>query len=347
MIFIERLKGLPRELKIYLLASLMMGLAYSVMDSTFNNFLNERFSLSGFERSFLEFPREFPGFLCLFVSALFWFLDSRRLGAFALALGASGVLLIGFVSPSFAVMALWLFLYSMGQHVFMPIAATIGMELAEEGKTGQRLGQLNAVRNLAAIFGSFIVFLGFKSLGFTFQTTFIIVAIGLGIASLLLFSMKPTKPKPAGTFLRLHREYSLYYILTVLYGSRKQLFITFAPWVLVTVFNQPTQIIATLMMIGGIIGILFQPFLRGRAADLRLLWLRLLQVPVFRNHRFLYRLRLLPARPDAHVGRHGALDLHEKDRQGGLRHPARAHRRHHHRPRLLDLGRPAGRADLE
>ena len=49
-------------------------------------------------------------------------------------------------------------------------------------------------------------------------------------------------------------------------GARKQLFITFAPWVLVTVFNQPTQIIATLLLIGGIIGILFQPIL-GKTID--------------------------------------------------------------------------------
>lgn len=261
MIFTKWINGMSRELKLFALASLAMGMAYSVMDATFNNFLNARFSLSGWERAFLEFPRELPGFLVVFVSAAVWFLCSRRLGALSLALGAAGALLIGFVSPSFFVMAIWLFIYSTGQHVFMPLASTIGMELAEPGKTGQRLGQLNAIRNLAAIFGSFVVFIGFKSLGFTFQHTFVITAVGLGIAAFLLFSMKPSQPKPANIFLKLRREYSLYYILAVLYGSRKQLFITFAPWVLVKIFNQPTELMATLMMIGGIIGILFQPFL--------------------------------------------------------------------------------------
>jgi predicted MFS family arabinose efflux permease len=67
-------------------------------------------------------------------------------------------------------------------------------------------------------------------------------------------------------FLKLHKEYRLFYLLNVLSGSRKQIFITFAPWVIVTIFNQPTQTIATLMTIGGIIGILFQPFL-GRMID--------------------------------------------------------------------------------
>ena len=52
----------------------------------------------------------------------------------------------------------------------------------------------------------------------------------------------------------------------MLYGSRKQIFLTFAPWVLVTVFHQPTQTIATLFLIGGMIGIVFQPLL-GWATD--------------------------------------------------------------------------------
>jgi predicted MFS family arabinose efflux permease len=44
------------------------------------------------------------------------------------------------------------------------------------------------------------------------------------------------------------------------------LFITFAPWVLVKIFNQPTEMMATMYMVGGIIGILFQPLL-GWAID--------------------------------------------------------------------------------
>jgi predicted MFS family arabinose efflux permease len=143
----------------------------------------------------------------------------------------------------------------------MPVASTIGMELASEGKTGQRLGQLNAIRNLAAILGSFVVFLGFRYLGFTFKNTFILTALAFAVAAILMFGMKPDKAHLPKTYFKLHKEYRLYYLLSILYGSRKQLFITFAPWVLVTVFNQPTQTMATLMMIGGVIGILFQPFL--------------------------------------------------------------------------------------
>ncbi len=169
-------------------------------------------------------------------------------------------MLLGFASTSYGMMLPWLFILSLGQHLYMPIASTIGMELAQEGQDGRRLGQLNAIRNFAAIIGSFIVFLGFKYLGFHFQHTFAL-ALLLIIAAVLLFAMKPEPVVKKRRFLQFHKEYRLYYLLNVISGARKQLFITFAPWVLVSVFGQPTQIMATLFTIGGVIGILFQPLL--------------------------------------------------------------------------------------
>jgi MFS family permease len=261
-----RIRNSSRELLLFAVAALFLGMAYSMFDSTFNNFLNDKFSLSGFQRSFLEFPRELPGFLVVFVSAALWFLCSRRLSVVAIALGAVGAILIGFASSGYSLMIIWLFIYSLGQHLFMPLASTIGMELAKAGQDGRRLGQLNALRNLAAIMGSFAVVVGFKYLGFTFQHTFGITAVLLAVAAILLLSMKPEKVNERRGYLKLHKEYRLYYILNIITGARKQLFITFAPWVLVKVFEQPTQIMATLYTIGGIIGILFQPLL-GWAVD--------------------------------------------------------------------------------
>jgi predicted MFS family arabinose efflux permease len=260
------LSRIPRELRLFILATLAMGMAGSIVDATFNNFLNDRFALSGFQRSFLEFPREFPGFSVVFVSALLWFLGSRKLGVLALVLSCGGTLLIGFVAPVYGIMLVWLFFLSLGQHLFMPLASSIGMELAREGQMGRRLGQLNAVRNLAAIAGSLVVMVGFRYLGFNFQHTFALAALAYAVAGVYLFVMKPERAEPPKNYLKLYKEYKLYYLLAVLYGSRKQIFLTFAPWVLVTVFHQPTQTLATLLTVGGVTGILFQPLL-GWATD--------------------------------------------------------------------------------
>lgn len=261
MSILSRIRNSPRELLLFASAALALGMGFSMVDSTFNNFLEFRFRLSGFQRSFLEFPRETPGFLVVFVSAALGFLCSRRLAAVAMIFGAVGSLLLGFASLSYTVMVPWLFIFSMGQHLYMPIASTIGMELAQEGRDGRRLGQLNAIRNFAAIVGSFIVVLGFKTLGFSFTHTFTLAALLLSGAAVLFLLMKPAPMVEKKGFLRFHREYHLYYFLNILSGARKQLFITFAPWVLVSVLGQPTQIMATLFTLGGLIGILFQPLL--------------------------------------------------------------------------------------
>jgi predicted MFS family arabinose efflux permease len=268
MNILTRIKTSSRELLLFATAALALGMGFSMLDSTFNNFLDFNFQLTGFQRSFLEFPRELPGFSVVFVSAALWFLCSRRLGAAAMVFGAVGSLLLGFACTSYGIMLLWLFILSLGQHLYMPIASTIGMELAREGQDGRRLGQLNAIRNFATIIGSFLVFLGFKYLGFTFQHTYALAAVLLIVAAALLFAMKPEPVTEKRHFLQFHKEYRLYYLLNVLSGARKQLFITFAPWVLVSVLRQPTQIMATLFTIGGVIGILFQPLL-GWAIDKR------------------------------------------------------------------------------
>ncbi len=266
--FFKRLTQAPRELALFAVATFAAGLSASLVDSTFNNFLNENFALTGFQRSFLEIPRELPGFIVVFVSAAFWFLGSRKMGAASLLLGSVGIFLVGFLSKTYSVMVIFLFLFSLGQHLFMPVASTVGMELAHDGKTGQRLGQFNAIRNFAAILGSALVFVGFKYLNFKFEVTFTLAALSFAVGMVMMALMKPSQVNKTGTrtFLKLRKEYSLFYVLAVLFGSRKQIFITFAPWVIVTIYGKPTQTLATLILVGGVIGILFQPIL-GRAID--------------------------------------------------------------------------------
>ena len=266
MNLISRIKQSSRELILFAIATLALGMAFSMIDAITNNFFNAKFALTGFQRSFLEVPRELPGFLVVFISAALWFLCSRRLGVVAMIFSAAGAVLVGFASSTYALVPIWLFISSIGFHLYMPLATTIGMELAREGQDGRRLGQINSIRNLAAVLGSFSVVLGFKYLGFTFQHTFAIAAVLLGIAAVLLFMMTPEPVIEKRGFLQLHKEYRLFYILNILSGARKQLFLTFAPWVLVSVLGQPTQIMATLFTIGGVIGILFQPLL-GWAID--------------------------------------------------------------------------------
>ncbi len=255
-----------KDLTLFICTIAALGFAESIVNAIFNNFLNERFMLSGLNRTFLELPRESGGFLVIFASAALYFLPNRRLAMFATIVGGIGLVCMGLFSITFHWMFVWLFLFSLGQHMFMPLNTAIAMELSFEGKTGARLGQLNAIRNTAVICGSFFILIGFKWFHFTFTSSFIIAAFFYILGAILLFTMKPGKAHPPKMHLKLHKEYRLYYWLSVLFGTRKQIFLTFAPWVLVTVYKQPTTTIATLLTIAGVSGIFFQPLL-GKAVD--------------------------------------------------------------------------------
>jgi len=250
----------------FIAAISIMGFAQSVLDSVFNNYLNDSFALSGLQRTMLELPRELPGFLVVIVSAFLFFLCSRRLAVLANLLSGLGLILIGLFSSRFYLMLACLFIYSLGQHIFLPLNSSIGMQLAKEGADGRRLGQLSGIRNLAAILGSLVIFIGFRYLNFNFTKAFLISACGFICASVVLTFMEPDKPQHPKLRLKFFKEYRLFYWLNVLYGTRKQIFLTFAPWVLVTVFKQPTQMLAKLITIGGVVGIVFLPVL-GRAID--------------------------------------------------------------------------------
>ena len=250
-----------RDFTLFFLAILCGGFAQAIVDATFNNFLTDIFHITTAQRSFLEFPREIPGFIVIFVSVLLSFMCNRRLAAFARLLAAVGVFMLAFASVNYHFMVLWLFVFSMGQHIFMPLSADIGMEFAKDGSHGKTLGRLSGFENFAGIIGSLVVFLGFRYLYFSYTVSFIVSGLVFLVSAVLIFSMERNKPTPAHTKLKLRKEYGLFYWLIVLYGTRKQIFMTFAPWILITVYHQKVQSIAILLFVGGVIGIGFKPLL--------------------------------------------------------------------------------------
>jgi len=176
------LQGLPRGFVLFVIAATLYAFSQSAVNSVFNNFLNDTYSISDFQRGLLELPRELPGFLVVFVSALLYLMSSRRLAALANLLAGLGIAGIALFSARYGVMLAWLFLFSVGQHLFMPLVQSITMEFAAEGKAGRRLGQVTGASNLAGIGGSLLILVGFRSLGFGFGTAFLIAAGGLLLA---------------------------------------------------------------------------------------------------------------------------------------------------------------------
>jgi hypothetical protein len=181
---------------------------------------------------------------------------------------ALGMLGIGLFSPTFAIMLIWMMMFSLGTHMVMPITPVIGMNLSKQENFGVRLGRYSAYSLFATIIGYAIVWFGFKFLGFTYQIAFIIAAIFYVFAA---FSMRFISPeKSAGKKVRFvfRKEYTLYYILSIVNGARKQIFLTFAPWVLIKMYDVGPPIFAILGVIVSVVSIMTRTIV-GKTIDIK------------------------------------------------------------------------------
>lgn len=252
---------MKKDLKKFLLASAFLGIAMGIDSAIFNNFLNDTFHITVSQRTLMEFPREFPGFLVVFVSGFLFFLGDVRIAAIANILAAAGLMGLGYLSGEFGFMVAWMTLFSMGQHLYMPVSSTIGMNLAEEGQLGKVLGKINGTNTATFLVTSLVIAGVFKWFTIDYKIAFTLQAMAYIASAITIFSMTPHKMVNKGFNMIVRKEYKLYYILCVVFGARKQIFITFGPWVLIKVFHQGVSTFAILGFVIAAIGIFAKPYI--------------------------------------------------------------------------------------
>lgn len=255
-----------RDFLLFLSAAACLGIMSGIYENTFNNYLSEIYHISERARGFLEFPRELPGFLVALFSGLLFFLPGEHLGALAIAATGLGLLGQALLAPSYGWVILWMAIYSWGVHIFLPLQSSIGMGLAEDGRFGRRLGQYQGVNTAAVIVGCLLVWYLFAGLKWDYAKSFLFAAAFAFAAAVSLLLMRPRRDGTQKTRFVLKRRYTRFYLLNILWGARKQIFLTFAPWVLVKIYKQPPTTFATLILVASVAGVVLQPML-GRAID--------------------------------------------------------------------------------
>jgi len=212
-------------------------------------------------RSALEFPREVPGLIVVFtIGALSFLGGDVRISVAANLLAAAGMFSLGIIPPSFLLVILVIFVYSMGQHIFMPLSGSIGMSFARHDDIGKILGRLSAAGNIAVVVGSAGLWALFRFAHIGYTTAFTIGAGAFIFSAILLSLIRSSHTIRVTKRFVYRKEYRLYYWLCMLYGARKQIFITFGPWVLVEVFRQPVSTMTLLFFIVALIGIFVKPW---------------------------------------------------------------------------------------
>jgi predicted MFS family arabinose efflux permease len=254
-------KGSEKDYLLFLISGVFLGIAQSVDGSTLTNYLKEHFGMMIIHRSALEFPRELPGLLViLFIGALSFLGGDVRISVAANLLAAVGMFCLGIIPSQYAMVILVIFIYSMGQHIFMPLNGSIGMSFAEYDGMGKILGRLSSVGNIAIVVSSASLWALYRFAHISYTTAFTIGAVAFLVSAILLGFIRPTQTVHVKKRYIYRKEYRLYYWLCMLYGARKQIFITFGPWVLVEVFKQPVATMTLLFFLIAVIGIFVKPW---------------------------------------------------------------------------------------
>ena len=257
----EYLRNMDRNYLLFLLSTALVGVAQSVDGSTLTNYLRDGLGMMILERSALEFPRELPGLFMVGIIGMLAFLGDTRTMMLGNLFSAAGMFALGMIPPDYALVVVSIFVYNVGTHIYMPLSNSIGMSFASASDLGRSLGRMNAVNTFMLVLSSVVLWVLFTFWHISYATAFTSGAVAFVLAAVPLFFMKPlegTRKTPRFVF---RKEYKLYYWLSVLFGARKQIFITFGPWVLVDIFRQPVATMTMLFFIVSIAGIFVKPWI--------------------------------------------------------------------------------------
>ena len=255
------------------LAFTALGLGLSF--DTISNYLRDAYHVGAMERGFLEFPREFPGVIGIFIISALAFIGDIRLAIIGEVICTISIVLLGTLVPSYSLMIMLIFSFSTGMHLLLILQNSIGLSLVKNDKTmGTELGRFNGISTAFTMVAMIILFIGFKARYFSYSAKvikpFLIsgVATLLAIATLLklIFIIKQKILLERKIKWVVRREYKYYYLLTIMSGVQKQIMFVFGPWVLIEMLNKKADTISLLFFIATFFGIFFIPFL-GKLID--------------------------------------------------------------------------------
>ena len=229
-----------------------VGFAMAMQMGLNPNFLADVVRLSGQQVGMLEAVRESCGILALGLLALLAGLGEPRVGAVVLVVFAVGLGGYGLMPPAYGWVVALSLVWSQGLHIWMPLPNSMTLALAEPGRAGRRLGQVQASGSVGFALG-LTAALVLNRLSVSIQPMYLVAGTAglLGAAACLGI---PRGIKTPGPRLVVRRRYALYYLLCFLEGWRKQVAIAFAGFLLVRQYGARLEHMLLLQLAVQLIG---------------------------------------------------------------------------------------------
>lgn len=250
--------------KTFFISILVTGLAYGLYRGMIDNYLAEIVTMGEFDRGVAEFFRELPGLLLVFILAVFYMLSAEALYKAGAVIMLLGMCMLPVFPPTKVLVTLAICIHSLGEHIQLGMKNTLTLEYAKPGKGGEALGQQNAISHIGTLAGFAAVILLFSFFGTSkpYKPFFGIMAACMFIA--MVFAMKVkgnSKTDVTASRFYFSKKFKKYYMLEVFYGARKQVFLTFGPYVLILFYGASTRTISILFAVSAICCYFFAPLI--------------------------------------------------------------------------------------
>ena len=268
----NRLKQMFRSgttYKALLISILISGLSYGLYKGVLDNFLAEVVKMGEMDRGVTEFFRELPGILLVFILAVFYTLSAETMYKAGAVIMLCGMGMHAFLPPTKVLITLAICIYSLGEHIQLGLKSTLTMSYARNERSGEALGVQSATQQAGTLAGYLIVVMVFAFItkDAPYTVFFAAAAALAGISALCAMKMKgQSVPDANKRRFYFHKKYRKYYMLEMFYGARKQVFLTFGPYVLILFYGANAATISLLFAISAVACFIFSPIV-GRIID--------------------------------------------------------------------------------
>ena len=253
----------------FLLSVLITGLSYGLYKGMLDNYLAEVVLMGEMDRGVTEFFRELPGIALVLILAAFFMLSAESLYKIGAAIMLVGMAMHAVLPPHKVLITLAICFYSLGEHIQLGMKSTLSLEYARPGRGGAALGFQSSANQIGHLVGYLVIVAVFFFLrenqpyrGFFGIAT---VLAGISLICTLRLTGRSETDKSKSRFY-FHKKYTKYYMLEMFYGARKQVFLTFGPYVLILFYGASTAMISLLFAVSAIACFFAAPVV-GRIVD--------------------------------------------------------------------------------
>jgi len=256
----HRLPVWRRPEALLLLMAAASPFAFATWSALLNNFVVERASFDGLDIGVLHVVREIPGFLAFLVIYLLFLIHEQRLALVSLITLGIGTAVVAEFQSYWGLIATTM-IGSIGFHYFETVNQSLQLQWLDKARAPRALGWIVSAGSGAALVAFAVIILGAHWFGWEYETLYWIGGGGCAALAMAAWAMFPRFEAPVAQNRQMviRPRYWLYYALVFIGGARRQIFVVFAPFMMVERFGLDVHQLTALMLANYVATLLFAP----------------------------------------------------------------------------------------